>query len=119
MKRTPLEYVRDIHDALGKAKSFTEGMEYSAFVQDERTIFAVVRALEIVGEATKNVPDELRRRFPEVPWRVMAGMRDVLIHGSFDVNTEVVWKTATERAPQVLPSVKQCIEGLEVEEEAS
>ena len=113
MKRTSVDYVRDILEALGKAQSFTEEMEYSTFAQDEKTIFAVARALEIVGEATKNVPGEVRNRFPDIPWRVMAGMRDVLIHGYFDVNLEVLWKTATERAPHVIPALQKALEVLE------
>lgn len=117
MKRTSVDYVRDTLEALRKALSFIEGMNYTTFVHDERTIFAVVRALEIVGEATKNVPDEVRTRFPEIPWRVMAGMRDVLIHGYFIVDLEVVWKTATERAPQVIPALQKTLEVLEAEED--
>ena len=115
MKRTLIDYVGDILDAMGKARKFTEGMQYTAFADDDKTIFAVARALEIVGEATKNVPAEVRRRFPRVPWRVMAGMRDVLIHGYFHVDPEVVWKTATMRIPEAMPVVKEALEALQAE----
>ena len=113
MRRTTLEFVRDIVEAMEKAQRFTNGMDYSDFAGDERTIFAVARALEIVGEATKNVPDNTRKRFPQVPWRLMAGMRDVLIHGYFDIDVEVLWKTATERVSQVMPVVQSCLNELE------
>ena len=109
MKRTALEYVRDILGALEKSQEFTQGMEYSSFVRDERTIFAVTRALEIVGEATKGVSDEVRARCADVPWRVMAGMRDVLIHAYFHVDVEVVWKTAKESVPQAMPALRRCL----------
>ena len=98
------------------AHQFVAGMEYSVFVRDNRTSFAVVRALEIVGEATKNIPDRIQSRFPDVPWRQMAGMRDVLIHAYFGVDLEVVWKTATEPAPETLVPISRAIEILEAEE---
>ena len=69
MKRTFLDYVEDIITAMQKAQGFLEGMSYEALARDDRTSFAVVRALEIIGEATKQVPDEVRTRFPEIPWR--------------------------------------------------
>ena len=115
MKRASVDYLRDILEAMGKAQSFAGGMEYSAFAQDEKTVFAVVRALEIVGEAAKNVPNDILDRFPDVPWRLMAGMRDILVHGYFDVNLEVVWKTVKERVPQSVPALQRCLDILEAE----
>ena len=115
MNRTPLDYLRDALEAMQKAGEFAEGMEYPAFVQDDKTSFAVVRALEITGEAAKFVPDDVRARFPDVPWRDMAGMRDVLIHAYFGVDLEVVWRTVTVRIPEVIPAVRRALETLEAE----
>ena len=78
MNRTPLDYLRDTLEAMQKAQEFVEGMDYTAFVLDDKTSFAVVPPLEITGEAAKLVPDEVRTRFTDVPWRDMDGMRDVL-----------------------------------------
>jgi uncharacterized protein with HEPN domain len=82
-----------------KACQLTEGMKYQAFEADERTSLAVMRCLEIIGEAAKKVPAGFRKRHPEVPWVEAAGIRDVLIHDYIGVNLEVVWKTIQEDLP--------------------
>ena len=115
MNRSHLDYVRDILDDMEKVQTFTAGIEYTDFVRDDKTSFAAARALEIIGEATKNVPDGIRVRFPDGPWRDMAGMRDILSHAYFGVDLEVVWKTATERVPQMAPEVRRALDVLEAE----
>lgn len=84
-------------------------MTYDEFALDEKTNFAVVRALEIVGEATKQIPAELKGRYPHLPWRDMAGMRDKLVHNYFGVNLEVVWETATQEAPALEAEIRTLI----------
>ena len=93
-ERDFLDYLADILDVMDKVGRFTEGMSFEEFSADERTTFAVVRALEIIGEATKNIPLRIRKIYPEVPWKQMAGMRDKIIHEYFGVRLQVVWDTS-------------------------
>ena len=104
------DHLDDISLAARKALEFVKGMDYECFLQDDKTVYAVVRALEILGEATKRIPVEIRDRFPEIPWRSMAGIRDKLIHNYVSVNLEVVWKTATEDLPPLLLQIQRVID---------
>src|SRR3990172_1276320 len=110
MSREYVDYLRDILDAMGKAQQFVENLSYEQFAVDDKTVFAVVRALEIVGEATKNIPKPIRKEYPEVPWKDMAGMRDKLIHDYFGVDVETVWLTVAEKIPQVKPLIQKNFE---------
>jgi uncharacterized protein with HEPN domain len=100
-KREFLDYVADIQDAALNISQFIAGMTWAQFAQDQKTIYAVVRAFEIIGEAAKKVPPSVRKRHAKVPWKQMAGMRDKLIHEYFGVNHQVLWKTAQEDIPPV------------------
>jgi len=109
VERTYIDYLADILDAIEKVTRFIEGMNFEAFSQDDKTVFAVVRGLEIIGEAAKQIPSSVRDSHPEIPWREMAGMRDKLTHGYFGVNLTVVWKTATEDLPTLEPAIRRLL----------
>jgi uncharacterized protein with HEPN domain len=100
-----LDYVADIQEATQHIAQFIAGMTWAQFAQDQKTIYAVVRAFEIIGEAAKKVPPSVRKRHVKVPWKQMAGMRDKLIHEYFGVNYQVLWKTAKEDIPSIQPLV--------------
>lgn len=102
-----LDYVDDIIDAAEKIERFTDGMDYEAFTSDEKTVDAVLRNFEVIGEAAKNVPEEIYHEYSDVPWSEMAGMRDRLIHGYATIERRIVWTTVQEEIPTVISKVKR------------
>ena len=106
-------YLWDILHAIDSIESFVVDMDLQAFEADDRTSSAVLRKFEIIGEATKQVPDSIRHSYPDIPWREMAGMRDRLIHFYFGVDYELVWETIERRLPQVKQHIRQILQELE------
>ncbi len=98
-RRVISDYLADMADYADKACRLTQEMDLQGFLADERTQLAVVRCLEVIGEAAKRVPASFRARHPEVPWAEAAGIRDVLIHDYIGIHPEVVWKTVRQDLP--------------------
>ncbi len=110
MKKEVRDYIEDIIFAMQNAMNFIEGMKYDEFIKDTKTLYAVVRSLEIIGEATKQIPKDIKNRYPEIPWKQMAGMRDKLIHEYFGINDEKIWETLNKDIPRLLPIFQKIIE---------
>lgn len=90
MKRSPLLYLQDILQSLNYIEKFIHQMDYRQFFADEKTKYAVVRSLEVIGEATKNIPKSVRQKYKNVPWRQMAQMRDKIAHFYFGIDYDIV-----------------------------
>jgi uncharacterized protein with HEPN domain len=103
------DYLDDIVEYAKKAESFLDGVSLKEFESNEEKVLAVVRALEVIGEAARNIPKGLRKKYPQVPWSEMTGMRDKLIHDYFGVNLEVVWRTVKEDLPSMTTAVREMI----------
>lgn len=113
MRRDYRVYLKDILQAFFNARQFLEGLTYEEFIADRKTTSAVVRELEIVGEATKQLPKSIRKKYPQVPWSDMAGMRDKLIHFYFGVDLEIVWETVKVRVPNLEPLIENVLSDLD------
>ena len=102
----------DILESILKIEEFLAGFTIEEFIQDSKTQFAVVRALEIIGEASKKILNNIKNQFSDLPWGYMAGMRDKLIHDYFGVDANVVWKTSITDLPPLKTQIKNIIENL-------
>jgi uncharacterized protein with HEPN domain len=110
MKREYEDYLRDMLENAEKALSFVHGMGYDDFCTDDKAVYAVIRALEIIGEAARQIPENVRQSHPEIQWREMAAMRNKLTHEYFGVNTKVIWRTVHEDLPIIIPLLKKMLE---------
>jgi len=99
-------YFKDILEAMESIEQFVGDMSFEDFKEDDKTASAVIRKFEIIGEATKQIPDEVKQKYSEVPWKEMAGMRDRLIHLYFGVDYNLVWTTIKNRIPVVKSLIK-------------
>lgn len=115
MSRDVIVFLDDILMAIDDLAAFTAALDFEDFKQDRKTVYAVTRALEIMGEATKNIPDEIRQAYPNIPWKQIAGMRDKLIHSYFSVNVLTLWKAVQQDAPQLRAMIAQVKDDLERE----
>ena len=104
-----LDFIEDILDAMDKAEILLEDVTYDQFEDDFRINFAVIRALEIIGEAAKRLPMGLRDEYPDVPWKNMAGMRDRIIHGYDTVDLQIVWDVVKVDIPRIRPRIQQIL----------
>ena len=115
MNREYRDYLVDILQSMAETSEFIGGMSFAAFTQDRKTINAVVRSLEVLGEAAKHIPDDLRAQAPDVPWKRMAGMRDKLIHEYFGVDLSLIWAVINDELPPLRPKIEQLLDKIEQE----
>lgn len=105
-------YLQDILNAMLAIEEFVEGMDFDGFRKSDMVSSAVIRKFEIIGEAAKRIPDDIRAEYSQVPWKEMAGMRDRLIHFYFGIRYDLVWHTVKDVIPQVKPVVQKIMKDI-------
>lgn len=108
-KRADVQFLADSKEAILRINAYTEELNYEQFLQDKKTQDAVVRNLEIIGEAAKNISEELKDRYPQIPWKDLAAVRDKLIHHYFGVNFEIVWNIVKEELPEIILQLEEIL----------
>jgi uncharacterized protein with HEPN domain len=111
--RDPTIYLKDILEAIEAIERFTEGIDFETFSQDDMRSSAVIRKFEIIGEAAKHIPDPVKQKYPDIPWKGMAGFRDRLIHFYFGIKYELLWETIRVELPRTKPRLKQMLQELQ------
>jgi uncharacterized protein with HEPN domain len=91
--------IDDIIEAIDKIERYTHGIDFASWQNDEKTVDAVIRNLEVIGEASSHLPSEVQEQYEDVPWDMMKGIRNILAHEYFGVDLEIVWKTVKEDLP--------------------
>jgi uncharacterized protein with HEPN domain len=105
-------YLKDILEAMTAIEKFVAGIEFEDFKNDDKTSSAVIRKFEIIGEAAKHIPEEIRNKYPQIKWKQMAGMRDRLSHFYFGIKYDLVWHTIKDVIPQVKPIIQEILKDI-------
>lgn len=106
MKRVYVDYLEDMLSNAERAVKFAEGMDYDHFAKDEKSVYAVIRAVEVIGEASLKIPNEVKNKYAGIPWREIASMRNKLVHDYFGINMQVVWQTIREDLPALISALR-------------
>ena len=109
MPRDYKVYLDDIVEAISKIKSYMAHLTQTQFVEDSKTIDAVTRSLEIIGEAIKCIPEGVRSNYPAVEWKKIAGLRDILIHEYFGIDTDIIWDIIQRKLPSLLTQMQMIL----------
>lgn len=112
-KRIHKIFVEDILEATDKIDRYIKGLTYEAFAKNEMVVDAVIRNLEIIGEASRNIPENVKGNYPHIPWKRMIGLRNIAIHEYFGVDLDIVWEIITKNLPETKPKIAVMLKGFD------
>ena len=112
-KRGNKEFINDIKEAIERISDYTGGMGYDTFLLDPKTQDAVVRNIEIIGEATKNLSKDFKKKYKDIDWKNIAGMRDKIIHSYFGVKWDIVWSVIKDKMPKFKSQIENILKEME------
>jgi Uncharacterized conserved protein len=104
-KRTYKLFVEDVLEAMDKIERYINGLTYETFVKNEIVVDAVIRNLEIIGEASRNIQEDVREKYPDIPWKRMIGLRNIAVHEYFGVDLGIIWEIITRNLPETRPEI--------------
>ncbi len=108
-KRDPVVFLEDILEAAERISEYVRDLSKEEFQNDQKTIDAVVRNIEIIGEAASNIPEDIRNKYPEIPWKKIVGVRNIVIHKYFGVDTGTLWVIIREQLPELKSQINTII----------
>jgi len=112
-KRSHRIFVEDILESMDKIERYIKGLSYEEFLDDEMVVDAVIRNLEIIGEASGNIHEDVRGKYPEIPWKRMVGLRNIAIHEYFGVDLSIIWEIITKNLPETKPMIAEMLKGFD------
>jgi len=105
-------FVEDILSAMNKIEHYIKGLTYKKFVKNDMVVDAVIRKLEVIGEASKNIPEDIKKQYPEIPWKRIIGLRNIAVLEYFGIDLSIIWEIITSDLPETKPKVVVMLKGL-------
>lgn len=115
-KRTYRLYLNDIIQSMNKIEKYSQGLDYDSFVRNEMVVDAVLRNIEVIGEAAAQIPEIVKQENSNIPWKKIIGLRNIVIHEYFGVDLDNIWKIVTENIPETKPQLEEMFEKLQKKE---
>ncbi len=112
MKRTYRLYLNDIIQAMNKIERYAQGLDYDSFINNEMVVDAVLRNIEVIGEAAAQIPETIKQQYSNIPWKKIIGLRNIVVHEYFGIDLDNIWKIVTENIPETKPQLVEMFEDL-------
>ena len=106
-------FIEDMLDSMNMIEEYIHDLDRADFSADKKTIDAVIRNIEIIGEAARNIPDDIKRRYPGIPWKQMIGLRNLTIHAYFGIDLDIIWQIASVNIPKTKSEIARILDSLD------